>query len=517
MSERFAQPFAARMQALYAYTIALEQGDAETLARVLQKAEQDAVLERMILELHDASLAEASELVVEDRYVLPERNHANRERIENAMASDIGPMTSSTRDEPIFAKARKRSHLVAVLQTMVAVLVVGALVGSFALLLAHRPGSPGHTGIGPGTQNKGKGFMVVVADSRGMIYGLRSKDGAVLWRYKAGESEVDTMVQQSGAVYVATLPGVNGNDLYKLRLSDGKLLWKRNFPQLSGFSIIVVDGNAIAISGGEGDGSMDVVRTTDGSLLWRYAPNSIWSHPMVAERNNVMYIRINHGMEAFQFDTGKRLWTSGAIAEVDTLIFSGNVMYAVNMLNGFDWVITTLNVQSGKFLKEIHIRSSSQSTLYQHGYSADALYVTKQTVRQEVMHDQTCALRIGDGTEVWCTQEANDVSILYPLLTMNDNIYYMQLTTNNRWQIDALQARTGAPLWHWTHPGGNTVNVTNDVTIVGANGIVFVTSPQGFFALSSSDGHLLWKTLPGFHPPLFALPAVPDQEQMLPS
>jgi len=202
---------------------------------------------------------------------------------------------------------------------------------------------------------------------------------------------------------------------------------------------------------------------------------------------------------------------------VDTLIFSGNVMYAVNMLNGFDWVITTLNVQSGKFLKEIHIRSSSQSTVYQYGYSANSLYITRQTVRQEVMHDQTCALRIGDGTEAWCTQEANDVSILYPLLTMNDNIYYMQLTTNNRWQINALHASTGAPLWHWTHPGGNTVNATNDVTIVGANGIVFVTSPQGFFALSGSDGHLLWKTLPGFHPPLFALPAVPDQEQMLPS
>ncbi len=43
-----------RIQALHSYVVALSQADLDTVARILQEAEQDSVLERMLLELHAA-------------------------------------------------------------------------------------------------------------------------------------------------------------------------------------------------------------------------------------------------------------------------------------------------------------------------------------------------------------------------------------------------------------------------------------------------------------------------------
>jgi hypothetical protein len=49
---------ARRLQFYHAYIVALAQGDGEMLARVLQAAEQDSVLERMLLALHAAEAQE---------------------------------------------------------------------------------------------------------------------------------------------------------------------------------------------------------------------------------------------------------------------------------------------------------------------------------------------------------------------------------------------------------------------------------------------------------------------------
>ena len=47
-----------RERALYRYGSALERGDFDVVSRILEKAEQDPVLEHMILEVNAAYLAE---------------------------------------------------------------------------------------------------------------------------------------------------------------------------------------------------------------------------------------------------------------------------------------------------------------------------------------------------------------------------------------------------------------------------------------------------------------------------
>src|SRR5258708_39542510 len=46
-----------REKAAYRYTTALDQGDIDTIATVLQQAERDPELEQMILEIHEAYTA----------------------------------------------------------------------------------------------------------------------------------------------------------------------------------------------------------------------------------------------------------------------------------------------------------------------------------------------------------------------------------------------------------------------------------------------------------------------------
>lgn len=50
-----------REKALYRYANALERGDANTLAAILHDAEYDALLDRLLLEVHEAYLAEKNE------------------------------------------------------------------------------------------------------------------------------------------------------------------------------------------------------------------------------------------------------------------------------------------------------------------------------------------------------------------------------------------------------------------------------------------------------------------------
>src|SRR5205085_2007364 len=59
----------AREKAVYRYTTALEYGDIETIAAVLHQAEQDRILEQMILEVHDVYQDEDRTVVHPDEVV----------------------------------------------------------------------------------------------------------------------------------------------------------------------------------------------------------------------------------------------------------------------------------------------------------------------------------------------------------------------------------------------------------------------------------------------------------------
>lgn len=520
MSEQFDQRTRARVQALHTYTIALEQGDIDTIAQVLRQAEQDAALERMILELHTAAL------------ISPQPDHQNVPvvRDQEETATERTPDMASTfiNLDGTYPRSRirhtKRTRLTALLQALAAVLIIGALVASFALLLTHHPGAVDHPGRGkpshpvqikptvPPTQNQPvptyKSFYATVATNNGTVYALQSLTGDVVWSYNTHQ-EVDTMVQQGNNVFVATSgSGTRPNYLYKFTLSDGKLLWEKNFPQLYGFSTIVVGNGAVAINGGEGDGSVDIVSAQNGSLLWRYVPNfgpnaSIPADPIIGVQNNVIFLTVMNGTGAFELTTGKHLWTS--TAQLDGIASKGNVVYFITNTS-----IIALNINNGHEIGIVHF--PSQQNIIAFDYDANALYATKII---EGGTEQICALSFSNGALLWCSPEAQSFSLITPAALTDDVLSYIQVSQDNHWTTYAVNTSNGSSRWHWTN--GSVFKETNDLNTVAFGGIVFVTTPQGFYGLTAGDGHVLWHSLKGVHPALFALPSVPDQTPQLPN
>lgn len=509
MNEQFDPRAQSRVQALYIYTIALEQGDFDTVAKVLRVAEQDVALERMILDLHSASLEGISSAQGDNVSSLYALLRAYPHMAVGAEKAGLNGTTPANKNAP--RKNKKSSRLSAILQGLAAVLVVGALLSGFALVLAHH-GPSGKNGQGQPAVNMNP-FIVTIVDGIGTVYALQAKDGAIVWHY-ATQQEVDMMVQQGEYLYVATSANneTRPDSLYKFRTSDDTLLWKKTYPPLTGFSTIAVDDDAVAISGGEGDGSMDVVSSKDGSVLWHFlSGTSTWADPIIAEQNHVVYVRWKGEMKAFQLTSGKLLWTATGFTAPTNIIFDVDTLYAYD---DFKNTITVLDRESGRSLRVIHLPPGEYPL--QGGYNSNLLYLGKGMVGQ-ASPASICALRLLDGAQLWCTKQVPKTAFQVPPAVASDAFYYIQVTQDNHWQVLSLRASDGAPRWHWDSPNGNTVSLMNDLSIVATQNIVFVTTPHGFFALSASDGQVLWHALVGKGPALFALPSVPGQTYQLPN
>ncbi len=159
-----------RMQTLYRYTRALESGDIDAASAVLNEAEHDAVLERMILEFNDVYQDEDRVAVhpndllkvqnflfthfpLEDmtgqghekRAFLVNGRRETRESMQQGRERplEISPLVKVDKPIPTRPSTRSRRFIV-FLQNIAAVLIVGVLLASFIVLFAsHRSGSTG--------------------------------------------------------------------------------------------------------------------------------------------------------------------------------------------------------------------------------------------------------------------------------------------------------------------------------------------------------------------------------------
>ncbi len=549
MNEQFDPRTHQRLQALHTYTIALEQSNIEATSAVLRAAEYDAVLERMIVELHIASVETTPSVdpgTMQQLQALlltytPREVPVEAPASLNGSSSTPEHSTLIDNQEPIIPKGekvmstteytlsteqsvqyqpahrdKKHRRAYAFLQTLAAVLTVSVIVGGFILLLVQRHSTTSRLNDLPAIPTY-KNALITVASSDGTVYALQPGSGKVLWQY-AMHQEIDTMIQQNGFVYVSTSSnaGARPNYLYTFRASDGKLMWSKEYPLLTGYSVIVVDGNAIAISGGEGDGSMDVVNASNGSLLWRYIPDPkgsvLWSYPIIAEHHSVIYIRYSEGIEAFQLRTGKVLWKSQAVPTVDTIFFADTTMYVIDVDRS---TIITLNSQNGKVEKTVKFSPNEQPIL--DGFDNGILYVDKGPMTQNV---QVCTLRMSDGSQLWCSAKYLDAGGIFETpAIMNNTLYYNQGvdSMHGKVRVVALATNNGDVRWQWLSTETHLYSSSDLINVVGYNGIVYLTTRQGIFAFNSSNGHLLWHLLTNKNFESFALPSVPGQTLQAPN
>lgn len=116
----------AREKAVYQYITALEQGDIDTIAALLQQAEHDPTLEQMIMEAHE-------EYAREDQNApQPGQIAAIRYKLLNVLSEQEEAGILASRPP---ARTRRRRIFI---QSAVAVVVICALIGSALLLFAPR-------------------------------------------------------------------------------------------------------------------------------------------------------------------------------------------------------------------------------------------------------------------------------------------------------------------------------------------------------------------------------------------
>jgi hypothetical protein len=126
----------AREKALFRYTTAYEQGDIDTIADIWHEAEQDALLEQMMLDIHNVY---PSEIDIDQSTLRPEQVAQTRNRLlallnesQEDEEDEIGTLPSG----PL--KRGKRRGTRFLLQTIAAVLIICTLIGTAVLIFASR-------------------------------------------------------------------------------------------------------------------------------------------------------------------------------------------------------------------------------------------------------------------------------------------------------------------------------------------------------------------------------------------
>src|SRR5712691_3420824 len=156
------------------------------------------------------------------------------------------------------------------------------------------------------------GDGLVLADtSRGSIVAVGAMTGVLLWKHAAMTFAPQLPTTASSMQISFALPS---GTLAGMQTEDGRLLWRHDFSTAA-----ILQGGALAIAEGDGlvyvsqqnksapGGSLTVLRANTGKLLWQCATGTGFIPPLVV--SGVVYIGSQYGpLEARRIDDGSLLW-----------------------------------------------------------------------------------------------------------------------------------------------------------------------------------------------------------------
>jgi outer membrane protein assembly factor BamB len=519
------------IRTLHRYMAALEQGDLEAVSAILRRAEQDEALERMIFEINDvfqekdlitveseqvlhihgflASLSQAEEVKQAPFYEGSHskitsflykggRTHEERSRMMKTQ-SNPSQVISESRYNPDKPPTRPRRFAV-FMQTLAAVLVVGALLGSFFVLFSSRQLPT----KGSGTGSVASQPVIALAMEDGTLSVLRADDGTALWRFTASQAgqtansyfESPTATIQGQVIYYAAK-----GQIYALQARNGTLLWHVDLSlahpgEFDGSSgNIITDGGVVFVS------RIDIVngvqstvyalRASDGTMIWHYHTGL---DQLLSEQNGIVYIASsdsngsNTTLKALQASNGTLLW-SHEISPLSAVV-SNDVLYvhAANQKttvgsNKVEKTLSAFRTKDGNLIwsKQV-IDNSTNPIVVEDGmiFLNDGYHF--------------CAYQSSTGSQLWCSQ--NDLTPLgggVIAYTATHTTLYASYPTqssgaskNTFMQVEALNTGNGVLRW------SKHLNGANPAALVAMGGIVYTLAGNSIYALNASDGNTLW-------------------------
>src|SRR5713101_3409163 len=328
-------------------------------------------------------------------------------------------------------------------------------------------------------------YVTASTDITATLYALRSSDGALLWHYTSNGG-ISTPVVANGEVYV----GTQGGEVLALRAGNGTLLWRYNDNNFGFLSPQLVDGVLYVKAHNEQPGNVYALRASDGRLLWHYTANASLNETTVID--GVAYVTAQDGtLTALRSGDGRQLW--------QRTLGGGNLgtlWEQVQALNGVLYVTTTkmsapTASTSGPGLMPQALTIGS--FLWGNFQAAPAA----QTIPHKEGVSALYAIRASDGAILWHFTMNNGKNGFAGWFSVEEGVIYasvMDSSTPNSstGHIYALQSATGSVLWHYddknTSPSGAVL----------ANGVIYASaysqdSNDVVYALRARDGSLLWR------------------------
>jgi len=523
MNERFTPIMLRQVQALHTYATALTQEDLDTIAAVLQTAEQDPVLERMILEFHEAIQEDLSPGSLGE--VLPGENPFRTPRLtENRAEQHSGnqgfPLMRDEQDhpgEPVVAASNRERGLLsffgnrpalptrpalrshdpkALVRTYVAVLVAIILLSSFVTIITlHNARQAGPASIAASaTVSARANDLVVIGSQNGLVLALRPSNGTVLWQYHAGRP-INTLVVDHHVIYLETAYG----DVAALRANDGSRLWKHDGGGYMGYLLPVnmfVDHGVVLVP----EALYTIaLRASDGAVLWQSRPTErsyLQGEVLpVALADGIAYLSVipssstppwRNTLQAVRASDGKLLWqyiTQEYIFSND--IAAANKVVYVYAASGYVRWLSAFSTETGM-------------TVWTKPMPPDDP-VTHLTLDGPIIYlkmlgtSRICTYRASDGSALWCSlpiQTPDDGFVI-----MDDMLYEGVLHWSGTYEFTliGLNVHDGTKRWSRLVPAESALMTQ---TYFGLHGVVYLATLHGIYAFLGSTGQQLWYTHP---------------------
>jgi outer membrane protein assembly factor BamB len=445
--------------------------------------------------------------------LLPDEQPGAQERKLQAMkiSQEISPLQEDVSVPRPSVPARRFGRLA---QALVAVLVVGVLLGGFAALFAshHTSGSlqaakPGKVLIPP-VQS-----MVVAADQSGVVYGIQPSTGKILWRYPTGQQIIynGSLLQQGHYLLLVGKVAyfVANAQVYALQADHGALLWRQTltvpgFPQTAYDQLafdnghLYVGGDVYPIKDEVHNAVVFALQASDGSTLWQQFEGNGTSEPLVAAANGLAYVweasatSTHPTLKALQGANGHLLWHYTLSSEPISALATSEAVYVYlaedlgKDPNGFhkqDKSLLALSAQNGRSLWAKPVVDAQADPLVM----ANGLLILGLNGASDY---HFCAYQPANGAQAWCVSDGTFARIgnATNYIATDGVLYSVTYRDLSTVLVEARSLSNGSQLWSQSF----TLALPGRSNLAVLNGNVYVTTDSGMLALRGSDGQTLW-------------------------
>ena len=299
--------------------------------------------------------------------------------------------------------------------------------------------------------------VIYVGTLGASVIALKASNGKQLWRFRTKRGVRSSPAVVGGVVYVASVDGT----LYALKASTGKKLWSFN---TGGFNIpspAVVNGVVYYTLYREGTRASlpttYALRASDGKKLWTAAHGSSGSSPAVA--NGTVYLKDFATVWALIAADGKLLWS----ADIGNTAGGSCPFSAAPAVVG-----KTVYVNAGGGGQAALNATTGQLTWGDTSDSSATEDCATPTVANGLVYDGGANLRAVSASTGEPVFYFNGHFFAYASPAVANGVVYQ---ASDHGALYAVNATTGAPLWHATIPAR-----ANPSSPVVAGGVLYVGS-----------------------------------------